>query len=248
MRERLKIMLGDAGSLARYPQGGGHWAVFVQYLAGLIDLGHDPLLLEVVESGPSNDATVDAFFANVASVGMVGRAALLTYSGADWPPDLDQCEVHGFSPAELRRWIADTDLLFNVCGWIRPPLLGHFRRRALLDLDPGHLQLTVSAEDMAVDEHCAFLTVGLNVGTAACPVPTFGVRWCTFAPFIHLPSWEMAAPAPEDAPFASVTHWNWGELHLADGTAVSLSKRDAYLRYLDLPRRTGRRFELAVNL
>jgi hypothetical protein len=127
-------------------------------------------------------------------------------------------------------------------------LLGHFRRKALLDLDPGHLQLTVPADDMAIDEHCAFLTVGLNVGTAACPAPTFGVTWSTFLPFVHLPSWSVAASPSDDAPFASVTHWNWGELRLPDGTSVSLSKRDAYLRYLDLPRRTGRSFELAVNL
>jgi hypothetical protein len=245
---RLKVVLGDAGSLARYPQGGGHWAVFVQYLAGLVDLGHDVLLLEVASAGETDEAAIDRFFANVAAVGMTGRAAVLSYAPRDWPPDLDQCGVHGLGEHELRRWIADADLLFNVCGWIRPPLLGRFRRSALLDLDPGHLQLTVSPEDMALDEHAAFLTVGLNVGSPGCSVPTFGVTWQTFAPFVHIPSWVTAPPAPADAPFASVTHWNWGELWLDDGRAVSLSKRDAYLRYLELPRRAGRPFELAVNL
>src|SRR4051812_16079230 len=144
MPERLKIVLGDAGSLARYPQGGGHWAVFVQYLAGFAELGHDVMLLEVVDApAESDNANIDAFFHNVASIDMLGRVALLTYAESDWPPDLEQCTVRGMSEPELRAWIADADLLLNVAGWIRPPLLGRFRRKALLDLDPGHLQLTV---------------------------------------------------------------------------------------------------------
>ena len=245
--DRLRIVLGDAGSLARYPQGGGHWAVFHQYVAGLTDLGHDVLLLDVAEATPGG-ADVDRFLANAAALGLTGRVALLSYDAQDWPPDLDQCTVHGLPESELRRWVADADLLLNVCGWIRPPLLGRFRRRALLDLDPGHLQLTVPPDDLALDQHAAFLTVGLNIGTPRSPVPTFGVPWQTFAPFVHVPSWPLAPPAPEGAPFASVTHWNWGELRLDDGTPVSLSKRDAYLRHLDLPRRAGRTFELAVNL
>src|SRR4051812_49410462 len=96
MPEHLKIVLGDAGSLARYPQGGGHWAVFAQYLAGLLELGHDVLLLEVASrSGPADEPTIDAFFANVNSLGWRDRVALLTYAESDWPPDLDQCTVRG---------------------------------------------------------------------------------------------------------------------------------------------------------
>ena len=247
MAERLKVVIGDAGSLARYPQGGGHWAVFVQYVAGLLQLGHDVLLLEVAASTDHGGA-VERFLTNAEALGIADHVAVLSYDDDDWPPDLDQCRVDGLPDAHLRRWVADADLLLNVCGWIRPPLLGRFRRKALLDLDPGHLQLTVSPDDMAVDEHAAFLTVGLNVGGSGCTVPTFGVEWQTFAPFVHLPSWSAAPSAPVDAPFASVTHWNWGELRLDDGTPVSLSKRDAYLRHVDLPRRAGRPFQLAVNL
>src|SRR6266567_1965689 len=132
MAERLKIVLGDAGSLARYPQGGGHWAVFVQYVAGLLELGHEVLLLEIVDSsGPADDPKLDAFFANVTALGWLGRVALLTYAESDWPPDLEQCTVRGLPETELRQLIADADLLLNVCGWIRPPLLGRFRRKAL---------------------------------------------------------------------------------------------------------------------
>jgi hypothetical protein len=45
---RLRPVL--AGALARYPQGAGHWACFLQYILGLRDLGHDVLWLDVLVS------------------------------------------------------------------------------------------------------------------------------------------------------------------------------------------------------
>ena len=46
----MRIVLGNS-SLARYPHGGGHWAVRLQYLLGLRDLGHEILLLELLLAG-----------------------------------------------------------------------------------------------------------------------------------------------------------------------------------------------------
>ena len=42
---KLRIVLAN-GSLAKYPQGGGHWSVFLQYLFGLDALGHEIFWLE----------------------------------------------------------------------------------------------------------------------------------------------------------------------------------------------------------
>jgi hypothetical protein len=44
-----------------------------------------------------------------------------------------------------------------------------------------------------------------------------------------------------------VTQWTWAELWLED-RVLSVSKRDAYLTYLELPRLAERPLELAVNL
>jgi hypothetical protein len=55
------------------------------------------------------------------------------------------------------------------------------------------------------------------------------------------------APPPKPAPFSSVTHWSWDEL-CYEGRPLHVNKREAYLRYLDLPARTGEPFELAVTL
>ena len=44
--ERLRIVFGDAGTLAEYPDGGGHWNGVLQYLLGFRALGHDVLLFD----------------------------------------------------------------------------------------------------------------------------------------------------------------------------------------------------------
>jgi hypothetical protein len=59
--------------------------------------------------------------------------------------------------------------------------------------------------------------------------------------------WEVSADPGRDAPFTSITHWTWEELSY-QGRALSASKRTAYMRYLNLPKRSGRPFELAANI
>jgi hypothetical protein len=72
-------------------------------------------------------------------------------------------------------------------------------------------------------------------------------KWHTFTPFVYLPLWDVTGDPGSAAAFTTVTHWEWNELWW--GTRVlSTSKREAYLRYLELPQQSGRPFELAVNI
>src|SRR5258707_3806848 len=92
-----------------------------------------------------------------------------------------------------------------------------------------------------------FLTRGTKLGDADSGFRFVGLLWRPLVRFGCLPMW---APAPDpgvEAPFTSVTHWTWEELWQGD-RVLSVSKRAAYLAYLDLPRVAGRPFELAVNL
>src|SRR5207248_1696838 len=68
-----------------------------------------------------------------------------------------------------------------------------------------------------------------------------------FRPFVHLDSWATAADPGPQAPLTSITQWTWEELHYQD-RVLSLSKREGYKPFLTLPRLTGRRFDLAVNM
>ena len=255
----LRIVIGDS-SMARYPSGGGHWTVLLQYLLGLRSLGHQVHLLELLlasEQPDRDERRIETFFRRLAHYGLENCAALLLFEpGAhpkgrkarmdDIPQDIDAARPYRKSREQIRQLIGDADMMWNTCCGIRQPLLGMFRHRVLLDLDPGHLQISALEWDMGIGDHQAFLSVGAKLGDADCDVPTLGVKWHTFAPFVHLPLWETAPDPPPQSAFTSVTHWTWGEL-LWKGRTVSLAKRDGYLPYVELPQRTGRPFELAVR-
>ena len=151
------------------------------------------------------------------------------------------------SKQRIREVAQETDLLWNFACSLRQPLLFLFRRRVLIDGDPGHLQVSALTWDMSIQDHHLFMSSGMNLHGRDCEVPTLGVRWHRFPQFVYLPMWEFASDPGVNAPFSSVTQWTWEHLEFK-GRALSVSKRDAYMRYVDLPRRAQRPFELAANI
>jgi hypothetical protein len=245
----IRIVLADGGSFAGYPQGGGHWSCFLQYLFGLNALGHDVFWLEVLRSCGNrgrDQRLIDIFFKRFERYGFKDRCALLLYDEHLTEPTLEAADAFGMSKSRIREIAQDADLLWNFACGLPQPLLSLFKRRVLIDGDPGHLQVSATS-DMGIHDHHAFFSVGTKLHDADCEVPTLGVKWHRFIQFVFLPLWDVAPDPGEDASFTSVTHWTWEELEL-QGRALSVSKRDAYLRYIDLPERTGRPFELAANI
>ena len=49
--------------------------------------------------------------------------------------------------------------------------------------------------DLDIPAHRAFLTVGTKMHDADCRVPTLGMTWKPFLPFVYLPWWRMS-PIP----------------------------------------------------
>ena len=237
-------------SLAGYPQGGGHWSCFLQYLFGLRALGHDVFWLEVLAStgNPTRDQRlIDIFFGRFHRYGFTHRCALLLYDQHVTEPTLELAHAFGMSKQRIREVAQETDFLWNFACSLRQPLLSLFRRRVLIDGDPGHLQVSALTWDMGIRDHHVFLSAGTNLHESDCRVPTLGVNWHRFVQFVYLPMWDVAPDPGPDAPFSSVTQWSWEQLEL-DGRPLSVSKRDAYLSYIDLPERARRPFELAANI
>lgn len=245
----MRIVLGN-GSLINTQRGGGHWSWFLQYPLGLKDLGHEVLWLELMQSTghPDSDARiVRDFFELTARYGLDRDCAVMIFDGSlDFQP-FERAQVLGKNREDIKDAIRDADLLLNFCCAIRQPLLSTFRRRALLDFDPGHLQICALLWEMNVADHDALLTIGARINAPDCEVPKLGRRWRTFEPCIYLPVWQTAGESALEAPFTSVTHWTW-ELLKWRGQTISVSKRTAYLNYVGLPRRVSRPFELAAYI
>jgi hypothetical protein len=243
---RLRLVL--AGGLARYPQGGGHWACFLQYVRGLEDLGHEVFWFDVLLSRgeqAQDEALIRMFFKRLRAWGLGDHCAVLLVDKDD-ELDLQPERIYGVSRSRLVEIFRNADLLWNFSCGLRQPLLSLFNRRVLVDLDPGHLQVSALTWDMGINDHDVWLTAGTKLGDADCDVPGLGVTWRPFVPFVYLPMWPLSLPGPE-APFTSVTGWTWEELWVGDHV-LSVSKRDAYLAYREVPRKSERLFELAVNL
>ncbi len=236
-------------TLASYPLGGGVWAWMLQYPLGLRALGHDIFWLELLKS--SGDRVRDAklandFLARIGPYGLAGHTAVLVFEDIEIQ-ELGRAEIYGRPALTVYDTVRSADLLWNLASTIHPPFLSRFRRKALIDVDPGHLQIIATQFEFGLKEHDVHLSVGANLPDPDCEVPTLGLTWRTFLPFVYLPMWDVAPDPGRNAPFTSITQWTWEELSF-QGRALSASKRTAYMRYVDLPKRAGRPFELATNI
>ncbi len=223
---------------------------FLQYLLGLRALGHDVWWLELLRStgAPDRDHRfVDVFFQRMALYGCRERCMLLLHPRDASAPTLEASEAHGLSRERIEEVARSADLLWNFACSARQPLLELFRHRVLVDLDPGHLQVSALTWDLGTRQHHRFLTVGAKLHDPDCGVPTLDVEWRRASPFVYLPMWTIGPNPGRQAPFTSVTQWTWEELWLGE-RVLSVSKRDAYMRYVAIPKRAARPFELAANI
>jgi hypothetical protein len=240
--ERLRILL--SGMVAGDPQqGGASWAV-LQYVAGLAGCGHEvvlvePLAREANGAGPlvAQPGVVD-YFRSLPF--LEGRAALLA-QGTE--------STVGLSYAELTRFADQADLLLNISGMLRDErLLAPIPVRAFLDLDPGFNQVwQASGEDMGMDLHTHWVSVGQLVGAAGNPIPTCGHEWIATLPPVALDHWPVASEPPARDAFTTVGHWrSYGSI---EHGGIHYGQRAHSLRELvELPRLSEVRFQLALGI
>jgi hypothetical protein len=228
-----------AGTLAGVPdQGGAAWAV-LQWMLGLRRLGHDVVLIEQVD-GARFEGVAPEFVRVTGSFGLDRRAAIVAGDGI---------AAAGMTRAQLRRAVADADLLLNISGSLTDPeLLQACRRRAFLDLDPAFTQLWNEAEgvDMGFDRHDLFVTIGRQIGHPGCDVPTCGREWITTPQPIVLEHWPVAAALPTYG-LTTVGHWrSYGSIH--HGGVHYGQKAHSLRALIDLPARAPGPFELALGI
>ena len=238
----LKILL--SGMVAGDPhQGGASWAV-LQYVAGLVECGHEVVLVEPLGGGAGGGDPLMArpgvvdYFRSLPL--LEGRAALLA-QGTD--------TTVGLPYRELAQFAAEADLLLNISGMLRDErLLAPIPVRAFLDLDPGFNQVwQASGEDMGMDLHTHWVTVGQLVGAQGTPIPSCGYDWIATLPPVALAHWPAASEPPTRDAFTTVGHWrSYGSI---EHGGIHYGQRAHSLRDLvELPRLGEARFQLALGI
>ncbi len=119
-------------------------------------------------------------------------------------------------------------LLVNLHYDLPAEQVRRFRRSALLDIDPGLLQMWIAVGRYSPARHDLYFTIGETVGTPAARFPP-------------------SASAPANAAYTTVAHW-WGQRIPFGSMIISEEKRDSFLEYLDLPSRVLPALELALTL
>lgn len=235
-------------NLINYGKGGGHWTWAIQYCLALQQAGCKVLCLFIAPDmgDPRADATrVHRFLGTFQSFCPTAECCVILYPRRTIP-DLGTSSFYGLERSGFEAWANDAELLWNLAATIPEAFLGLFRRRVLIDVDPGHLHISALTCEMNFPEHDCFLSVGLNLGRQTCPVPLHGRSWSTFPQVLFLDIWKQQNDPGFGAPFSSVTHWNWDELAW-NGRRLSCSKREAYLDIRQLPRLSGCAMKLAAN-
>ena len=245
--ERLRIVV--LGYIVRGPLGGLAWH-HLQYVLGLADLGHEVVFVEDSDDYPScydpsrNIVDTDPSY----GLGFAARAFERVGLGPRW----------AYYDAHTARWLgpcadrvlqlcASADLLLNLSGVnpLRPWLLG-VPARALVDTDPVFTQIRHLTDPAARAEalrHTAFCSFGAHGERGA--IPDDGLPWQPTRQPIVLRAWPVT-PGPTAGCWTTVMQWDSYAAREYGGVRYGM-KSASFEPYLDLPRRSGQRFELALG-
>lgn len=239
-----------AGALANKPGNGGEAWVRLSWALGLRRLGFDVCFVEQIAAdvcvGPDGAAASIggsrnlAYFRSVASsFGLTSSSSLLYDDGA---------QVFGMSKEELLALAESAVALVNISGHLTyEPLMRLFARKVYVDLDPGFTQYW-HAEDqpLGLEDHDEHVTVGENIGTDACSIPTGDIAWRHVRPPVVLDEWPLGDGEP--GRFTTVGSWRgaFGPITW-DGHAFGLKVHE-FRKFVDLPRQAAGTFEIALDI
>src|SRR5712691_12543477 len=238
--------------VANFPDGGGHFWVYMQYVQALLRLGCEVYWLEQLkpERDPQReDVLLAMFFERMKRFGLEGKTLLYTRERA--PGATGSLQFLGSTSAEAEAVLQRADVLLNFHYAIDPRLLASVRRTALVDIDPGLLQLWMSTGELAVPPHDCYLTTGETVGTPAALFSDCGLQWMHIRPPVCLDLWPFTYE-PGAEVFTTVSSWSsasWVKVQRNGQTVlVDNTKRISFLEFADLPRHTSQPLELALYL
>jgi hypothetical protein len=239
-----------AGAVANKAGSGGEAWVRLSWIRGLQRLGLDVWFVEQLAHGMCTDAdgkpvepeqSVAAAYLRdvVEEFALVDRATLLVEDDAVMGPSLEDLLA-----------LAQSATLINISGHLaHPRLLRKFRRRVFVDIDPGFTQFWHASGNPAahVEGHDLHFTIGENVGTPGCAIPTGGIRWYPVRQPVVLDDWPLSDGGDPDR-FTTVANWRgpFGGIEF-EGRTFGLKVHE-FRKFLPLPQMSTRTFEIALNI
>ena len=247
--DRVTDTVVVCGSLAQRPLAGGHAWVFLQYLLGFRELGYDVVFIDHLPEIASSDASGKPCAA-AESAGVAALASVMAHHRVPWCLMFDDGSTAGMPLEEAIDHVKRSRLLVNVMGYIRNPVvLEAARRSVFLDIDPGFGQMWADLgwHNMFTD-HDHYVTIGENIGSPGCPIPSGGVQWLTTKQPVVLSAWPADHPFEPPGPMTSIASWR-GPFDPIEyqGTTYGLRVHE-FRKFLAFARLSPLRVELALDI
>lgn len=247
----MAIILVSGALANKYRNGGEAWTR-MSWVLGLQKLGFEVYFIEQIApencvDAAGNSTTFErsanlAYFEQITKeFGLTGSAALLE-SRAE--------QSRGLSLAQLLDLARDAALLVNISGHLTfEPLLQKIRRKAYIDLDPGFTQFwhADAALNFRVAPHDDYFTVGENIGTEHCAIPTSGIPWRPIRQPVVLEHWPVMQ-SESLARFTTIASWRgpFGPVQYHNKTFGL--KVHEFRKFIELPAHVPQRCEIALQI
>lgn len=229
-----------SGAVANKAGSAGEAWVRLSWVRGFERLGLEVRFVEELAASTAEDPAAVPWFESVMErFGLAERATLLVEGEAVAGPPLE--EVLGF---------AGEATLVNISGHLSvPALFGAFRRRVMVDIDPGFTQFWHEAglADARVEGHDMHFTIGELIGTPGCPVPTGGIDWRHVRPPVVLEDWPVADDG-DPGRFTTIANWRGPFGPIEYGGRTYGLKVHEFRKFISLPKRSPHAFEIALDI
>ena len=236
------------GHIVRGPVGGMAWH-HLQYVLGLVRLGHDAWFIEDSQDYPACYDPDRDVVSTDASYGLRFAQETFELVGLDdrWAYyDAHQDSWHGPAGTRGRELCETADVLLHMSGKspLRPWMHG-IPHRVLIDTDPAFTQIRHLEDEQAMASarmHTAHLTFA---GNANASLPDDGLSWQATRQPVVLDAWSVVPASPESR-LTTVMLWDSYAPKLHAGVEYGM-KSLSFRPYMDLPARSQREIELAVG-
>jgi len=239
--------------MSKIPVAGAVWGV-MHYLIGLRRLGYDVYYVEAHACTPSMLMKQREDDSSALAAEFIGRVMRRFDFGHNWAFHAlhDDGRCFGMSELQLRELYQSAELIINFHGATKP-LPEHYAtgRLVYLETDPVELEIELyngDAQAIAfLEPHRAFFTWGLNYGNSDCLVPLpERFKFIPTCPVVVQDLWQHRGDGMTDT-FTTIGNWRQRGEAKYQGQTYTWSKHHAFLKFIDLPKRTSQPFELALG-
>jgi hypothetical protein len=241
-----------ASVIATKCRNGGNARAVLNWVHGLRKLGVQAFYVEQIASQhcvddrgrtvPFRESANAAYFEQVMREAGLTRASALICDGGP--------ETCGVAYRDMLDVAEAADLLLNITGHLTlEPLMRRLRRKAYLDLDPGFTQFWHAAghDGARLGGHDFYFTIGENIGTPECSIPSGGIRWRhTRQPAVL--TGDACVGAPWRGRFTTIASWRGPYGPVQHGSTTFGLKVHEFRKLIDLPQQAAAEFEIALDI